>query len=67
MKIDGNTLIADEGKILIRRVGYPLKGKVVHLGKVNIDGKLVEDVASNWEEIDEPARKEFKFNFKKEA
>lgn len=53
-------LIADEGKVLARTVGYPLMGKQIYLGNVVIDGVKQPDKAENYAEIDEPKRKEHK-------
>lgn len=61
MTIDKNNpkhLIADEGKVLARTVGYPLMGKQIYLGNVVVDGVKQPDKVENYIEIDEPKRKE---------
>lgn len=52
MKIQGNKIIAEEGKLLRRKVAFPLTASTITLGKVLIDGKMVDDVPENYEEID---------------
>jgi len=57
MTIDVNNpkhLIADEGKVLKQISSGIIMGKEVYLGKVMIDGQLVDDFVENFEEIDEP-------------
>lgn len=54
MTIQGNKLIADKGKVLRRTVAYPLTGNTITLGKVLIDGELVDDKAEYYKEIDAP-------------
>lgn len=57
MKIDKKNpkhLIADEGKVLRRIVGFPMSGNDVVLGKVLIDGEIVDDTIENYEEVEEP-------------
>jgi len=57
MTIDVNNpkhLIADEGKVLKQISSGIIMGKEVYLGKVMIDGKLVDDFVENFMEIDEP-------------
>lgn len=56
MTIDVNNpkhLIADEGKVLKQISSEIILGTEVFLGKVIIDGKLIDDFAENFEEIDE--------------
>lgn len=70
MTIDKNNpkhLIADEGKVLHRKVGTPFTAQQVFLGKVKIDGVLVEDKVENYEEIVRPERKEPKHARKEES
>lgn len=47
-------IIADEGKILRQISSGIIMGNEVYLGKVMIDGKLVDDFVENFDEIDEP-------------
>ena len=57
MTIDVNNpkhLIADEGKVLKQISSGIILGIEVYLGKVMIDGKLIDDFVENYEEIDEP-------------
>ena len=57
MTIDVNNpkhLIADEGKVLKQISSGIIMGKEVYLGKVMIDGQLVDDFVENFEEINEP-------------
>ena len=57
MAIDVNNpkhLIADEGKVLKQISSGIIMGKEVYLGKVMINGQLVDDFVENFEEIDEP-------------
>ena len=57
MTIDVNNpkhIIADEGKILKQISSGIIMGKEVYLGKVMIDGQLVDDFVENFTEIDEP-------------
>ena len=56
MTIDVNNpkhIIADEGKILRQISSGIIMGNEVYLGKVMIDGQLVDDFVENFEEIDE--------------
>lgn len=56
MKIDElnpKHLIADEGKVLRQISSGIIIGSEVYLGKVLIDGELVDDFVENFEEIDD--------------
>ena len=56
MTIDVNNpkhIIADEGKVLRQISSGIIMGNEVYLGKVMIDGQLVDDFVENFEEIDE--------------
>lgn len=46
-------LIADEGKLLRRISNKEIYGKEVILGKIMVNGKIVDDVPENFEEIDD--------------
>lgn len=54
MKIEGRTLIADEGKVLRCKCHNIILGTEVYMRQIMKDGVLVEDSAENYEEIDEP-------------
>ncbi|MBQ0073600.1 MAG: hypothetical protein KBT34_05360 [Prevotella sp.] len=61
MKIDEKNpkhIIAADGMVLHRTVGTSFTAKEVFLGKVKVDGVLVEDKVENYEEITRPERKE---------
>lgn len=56
MTIDVNNpkhIIADEGKILKQISSGIIMGYEVYLGKVMIDGQIIDDFVENFEEIDE--------------
>lgn len=58
MKIQNNTLIADEGKVIRCKCHGVILGTEVYLRKIVKDGKLEDDTPDNYEEIDEPVREE---------
>jgi len=49
MKIEGNKLTADEGKIIVNKSDSEINGKIFYLG--------IYDNADNYEEINEPENK----------
>lgn len=61
MIIDGNHIIADEGKVFRRKNTEEIFGKEIYLGySYYINGELQDpphqDVSEDFEEIDEPDR-----------
>lgn len=54
MKIENNTLIADEGKVFRCKCHGAILGSIVYLRQIMKDGKLEVDTPDNYEEIDEP-------------
>lgn len=54
MKIENNTLIADEGKVFRCKCHGVILGSNVYLRQIMKDGKLEVDTPENYEEIDEP-------------
>lgn len=54
MKIENNTLIADEGKVFRCKCHGVILGSNVYLRQIMKDGKLEVDTPDNYEEIDEP-------------
>lgn len=56
MKIQNNTIIADEGKALRCKCHHVIMGKEVYLKQIMKNGKLELDSADNYEEIDEPEK-----------
>ena len=53
MKIQGNILIADEGKVIRCKCHNVILGTEVYLKEIMKDGKLEPDSPDNYEEIDE--------------
>lgn len=58
MRIENNTLIADEGKVFRCKCHGVILGNEVHLRKLMKDCKLCVDTPDNYEEINEPVREE---------
>jgi hypothetical protein len=56
MKLQGNIIIADEGKVLRCKCHNSILGTEVYLREIMKDNKLEKDTADNYEEIDEPER-----------
>ena len=54
MRIENNTLIADEGKVFRCKCHGVILGSIVYLRQIMKDGKLEVDTPDNYEEIDEP-------------
>lgn len=54
MKIENNTLIADEGKVFRCKCHNVILGTEIYLKKIMKDGKLIADSSENYEEIDDP-------------
>jgi hypothetical protein len=54
MRIENNTLIADEGKVFRCKCHGVILGSTVYLRQIMKDGKLEVDTPDNYEEIDEP-------------
>ena len=54
----GKTLIADEGKVLMCKCHNVILGTEVYLKEIMMDGKLVEDSADNYMEVDKPEMEE---------
>lgn len=54
MKIENNTLIADEGKVFRCKCHGVILGSTVYLRQIMKDSKLEVDTPDNYEEIDEP-------------
>ena len=54
MKIENNTLVADEGKVFRCKCHGVILGSNVYLRQIMKDGKLEVDTPDNYEEIDEP-------------
>lgn len=55
-------LIADEGKVLRRISTQEIYGKEVILGKIMVDGMMVDDVSENFDEVDEESQPDNKPN-----
>ena len=53
MKIQGNILIADEGKVIRCKCHNVILGTEVYLKEIMKDGKLEPDSSDNYEEIEE--------------
>lgn len=53
---DSKHIIADEGMVLRRISTQEIYGKEVYLGKIVVDGQVVDDQASNFDEVAEPER-----------
>jgi hypothetical protein len=58
MKIQGNTIIADEGKVLRCKCHNVIMGTEIYLKEKMKNGKLEPDTPDNYEEIDEPDRED---------
>lgn len=58
MKIQNNTFIADEGKVIRCKCHGVILGTEVYLRKIIKNGKLEDDTPDNYEEIDEPVMEE---------
>lgn len=56
MRIENNTLIADEGKVLRCKCHHVIMGTEVYLKQIMKNGKLEPDSSDNYEEIDEPEK-----------
>lgn len=56
MKIQNNTIIADEGKVLRCKCHRVIMGTEVYLEQIMKNGKLEPDSIDNYEEIDVPEK-----------
>lgn len=56
MRIENNTLIADERKVLRCKCHHVIMGTEVYLKQIMKNGKLESDSPDNYEEIDEPEK-----------
>lgn len=59
MKIQNNTVIADEGKVLRCKCHNVIMGTEVYLREIMKNGKLEPDTADNYEEIESQKEKNF--------